>query len=250
MSSLIKSFLLPPGSILILLILGIVLIIYRKRRLGLTLFWVSVIALYLLSTTFIANLLLSPLEHYRALYPKDIKTTNAKAIVILAAGSKYAPEFGGSGPTSTSLERAYYAADLYKLTKLPILISGGEVKGEPSVESTQMKRLLENSFNVPVWKIEPQSRNTYQNAKYTAKLLKENNIKRFYLVTSAWHMRRSLWAFHQFGLNPIPAPTDFAKQKHANWLKLWLPNPAAFVRSYLALHEYLGYLCYQLLYRT
>lgn len=242
---LMKSLLLPPGINLLLIAIGLLCSI-RYRKTGFFLIALSFISLYLLSTPAVSNALLRSLECYPALNLTKLKTSNAQAIVMLTSGSTYAPEFGGSGPSSTSLQRAYYTALLYKTKQLPVLISGGTVSGEVTPESTQIKRLLEKDFLVPVWEIEPRSHNTYQNAQNSAAILKENGIQSFYLVTSAWHMKRALWAFQRLGYQPIPAPTDYAVDILAVGYLRWLPSPRAFTRSYLALHEYLGLAWYKM----
>lgn len=246
-----KLLILPPGLNLFLVAIGYICL-WRWRCLGRTLVAIGLISLYLLTTPVIADWLMSSLQSYPPVVvakDKKLKDQGAQAIVILTANSAYAPEYGGSGFSGASLQRALFAAVLYNKTLLPILISGGEARGELMPEATQMGQLMEQIYNVPVWKVEARSQDTYQNAVYSEKILTQASIKRFYLVTSAWHMRRALWAFKRVGLDPIPAPTDYAQlDVPSNIIGAWLPTLKAFNMSSLALHEYVGYLWYQFYY--
>ena len=56
---------------------------------------------------------------------------------------------------------------------------------------------------------EGKSVNTHENAIFTQEILEEQNINKILLVTSAFHMPRSLKIFQHLGIDAIPAPTDF-----------------------------------------
>lgn len=56
--------------------------------------------------------------------------------------------------------------------------------------------------------LEPQSRNTTQNAEYTANLLGERGIEDILLVTYVLHMPRSIALFEARGFQVTHAATD------------------------------------------
>ncbi len=56
---------------------------------------------------------------------------------------------------------------------------------------------------------EDQSMNTYQNAKYSSRILNKMAPSHIYLVTSGFHMKRSVALFQTFGVKPIPKASDF-----------------------------------------
>ena len=85
--------------------------------------------------------------------------------------------------------------------------------------------------------IEDKSKDTYQNAYFSAKIAP----KSIYLVTSAYHMPRSYLLFSHFGFSIIPAPTDYKSGKGYELIN-FLPSYGGFEKVYLALHEYLGLL--------
>lgn len=59
-----------------------------------------------------------------------------------------------------------------------------------------------------VW-IEPDSRNTYENGVLSKAILDEKGINKIVLVTSAYHMPRSVAIFEKLGFTVLPAPTDY-----------------------------------------
>jgi uncharacterized SAM-binding protein YcdF (DUF218 family) len=110
-----------------------------------------------------------------------------------------------------------------------------------------MQDALVHDFQVPVRWLEPASRNTYENARFSAKLLHDQGIHTVYLVTHAWHMPRSQAAFAAFGITTIPAPTHFVTLRHLDFDDL-LPHAHALTTSYDALYEWIGRLWYAVYY--
>ena len=68
------------------------------------------------------------------------------------------------------------------------------------------------------------------------------------LVTSAWHMPRSLWCFRQQGMQVVPAPTDYLTMLHPRDSRSLLPDAGVLSDSAQALHEYIGLFWYHLRY--
>lgn len=69
--------------------------------------------------------------------------------------------------------------------------------------------------------IERESRNTYENAVLVKRILQPKPGERWVLVTSAWHMPRSVGIFRRAGFDVIPYPTDFETRNIA--AELWRP---------------------------
>ncbi len=93
--------------------------------------------------------------------------------------------------------------------------------------------------------LEDKSRNSYQNAVYTAEKLEKLGINKILLVTSAFHMRRSEAVFTAQGLEVIPAPTDYQRLVGPVTMPSWLPSVSDLWQSTHALHEHLGYWVYR-----
>ena len=233
----VNAFVTPPGALLVLMAAGFLLL--RRRPLG----WMLTLAgfglLTALSLPIVADALARHLEKIPALTRVP---GNAQAIVVLAAGRyRHAPEYGGQdtvGPDT--LVRLRYAAHLYREHPLPILVSGGAPFGGVS-DAALMRRVLVHAFHVPVRFLETQSRTTAQNARFSARILREAHIRRILLVTQAWHMPRAAALFRSQQLIVIPAPTGFATTSHRNRTLLGvLPSAHALAVSALVFHEEVG----------
>jgi uncharacterized SAM-binding protein YcdF (DUF218 family) len=81
---------------------------------------------------------------------------------------------------------------------LRVIVSGAET-------APSLQRLGPNIDRKRI-EIETQSRNTHENAVNTTLLVKPRPGDRWLLITSAWHMRRALCAFHTAGFDVEPWP--------------------------------------------
>ncbi|MCG6885673.1 MAG: YdcF family protein [Proteobacteria bacterium] len=251
LTKVIQIFLLPPGNVILLMLLGYIL----ARRFPFTgkfLVFSGFTLLVLLSTPLVANFNAGLLEGDRALTSKDLHYLNAQAIVILAGGRNIdAPEYGGQDTLSkATLERVRYGAWLQRQLHLPLLVTGGTVfASEHSGEAQLMRDTLQKDYGVPVRWVESESRNTWENARLSAAILKPAGVQRIYLVTTAFHMPRARMAFEANGLEVIPAPTGFMGQRgDAPLLMEFLPSIEALRNNYFVLHELLGIAWYKLRY--
>ena len=105
-------------------------------------------------------------------------------------------------------------------------------------------------------RVEPEARNTEENAKFVEKILEprntQNTRKRVLLVTSAWHMRRSVLMYRKYApsLELIPAAADYEATVQTgrpfSLKDLW-PDATMFYANSYILKEYLGYWGYRLL---
>ncbi len=94
--------------------------------------------------------------------------------------------------------------------------------------------------------LENQSRNTFENARFSRMLLDPKPDQRWILVTSAFHMPRSVGLFRAAGFSVIPFPVDF--RTTGTW-RDWIPNASAgpgLERFSFALHEWVGLAAYRL----
>jgi len=156
-------------------------------------------------------------------------------------------------------DRILYGARLQQQGYAPYLIlSGGRIGwlGETSQrgEAADMAEIAQ-TCGVPASQIllDSTSLNTYENAVNVKKLLAAQNITgKLLLVTSAYHMPRSVAIFRKLGLEVIPAPTDYRYPSIARsltWQNLFLsliPTPYNIDITTIALREYQGLLIYRL----
>jgi uncharacterized SAM-binding protein YcdF (DUF218 family) len=244
-----SALLLPPVSLILLCLLGMLL---RRRwpRFGMTVLSGTLIVTLLISTRIGASFFITPLEKMNAPL-LTARTQYAQAIVVLGGGRiADAPEYGGQDiPSSVELQRLHYAAGLQRQTGLPVLVTGGRPDGSPESEAAIMARTLRNDFFVPVKWLEEKSSNTAQNAQFSARLLRESGVQRILLVTDAMHMERSRRIFAMAGLDVVPAPTIFFHTQRLG-LDDFLPKTVWLQRSSYAMHEWIGLIWYQLRYRN
>ncbi len=242
----LKTLILPPGGIVLMFLLGLLL---SRRRVGKLLLLLAPLCLYLLSTPFVAARLMTPLEGFPALTPDTLRDDSVQAIVVLGSGIyTSAPEYRGLDTVgSLLLERIRYAAWLQHHTDLPIIPSGGNPGQREHSEAYLMQQVLQQEFGAKVPALEEESRTTWENAEKTGVLLQRLGIRKVFLVTHAWHMPRAMNAFRRTGIEPVAAPTGFAGVREPEkGLEEWLPSANAFNKSYYALHEHLGGVWYRL----
>jgi len=249
MNAIPRDLILPPANLFLLIALG--LLMWRRwPRAGRVVAAAGLAALAFLSCTAGARFFVAPLEAMTAplLAPER---AGAQAIVVLAAGRlQRAPEYGGRDiPDYTALARLRYAAHLQRRTGLPVLVSGGVGAGagqdDGAALADAMATALREDFGVPVRWIEGRSRDTGENAAFSAALLRADGVKRILLVTDAMHMPRARAAFERAGCEVASAPTVFfSNQPRA--LSAWVPSAEGMRRSWYAIYELLGLAWYKL----
>ena len=139
--------------------------------------------------------------------------------------------------------------DALGLLNLPtLLVSGGSPYGGRPSEAELGAELLSRDFDVAVRWQESGSRNTWENALFSARLLERAGVRRIVLVTSAAHMPRALWCFERNGLEVVAAPVGFFGGPTRRPLGGWLPEARAVGQSGALLNEAAGRLLYPLLY--
>ncbi len=247
-----KQLLLPPGVLLLLLLLGWWL---RRRspRLAALCFVTGFTGLWLMSLPIVVERTARAVEREPALAEARWSQLSgqAGAIVVLGAGREQNdPAWGGDQPGYTALERLRYAARLAKASGLPILTSGGLHYGQPPSEAMLGAEVLQRDFGVATRWLEERSRTTWENALFSAEMLRAAGVERVVLVTSAAHMPRSRWCFEQNGIEVIAAPVGFMGGHNARPLNGWLPESKAFWQNGLLLNEVVGMAVYPLVYRS
>jgi uncharacterized SAM-binding protein YcdF (DUF218 family) len=98
--------------------------------------------------------------------------------------------------------------------------------------------------------LESASRDTYENAAFTARLIKPAAGQRWLLVTSAWHMPRAIGCFRQAGV-PVEAwPVDFRTSPRFQPLRLHTALTEGWRRIDFITREYVGLGAYYMAGRT
>jgi len=273
---LIKPLFLPPGIITIALALGIILLIKKKIRTGITIVAAVLVFFYFLSIEPISFLLVRSLERTipGLVKPADLARgealnnpeagtvdpenfTDVGAVVILAGGA------GSSGPSRpfpelelASWKRFWHGLEVYwKLGgRIRIIFSGGSSGIFTSgTGGAELARNYALTIGVPPqdFLIDNTSRNTFENGRETKKILQGLYPPRtkpaIILVTSSIHMPRSILVMKKQGLKVIPAPADYLFNTLDFTPLSFLPSATLFKYSSDCVHEWLGILAYKIL---
>jgi uncharacterized SAM-binding protein YcdF (DUF218 family) len=95
--------------------------------------------------------------------------------------------------------------------------------------------------------LEDRSRNTRENAAFLKPLLQQKPGERWLLVTSAWHMPRSVGVFRKAGIDIIPHPVDFSTTgSGADMLRFSRGFSHGLGLTDLAVKEWIGLIAYRL----
>lgn len=232
----------PPG-LCILLLVACVVLVRKKPRLAWVLFASGLASLWLASTPVVAGALLRTLQSVPPLLTEG-PLPEAEAIVVLSAeADRQAPEYGGASVGALTLVRLRYAAALHKRTRLPLLTSGGRPGTDLEPLGTMMASVLESEFGAAVRWREDRSKDTFENAAFSAEMLKRDGIRRVFLVTHAWHLPRAIRAFSVHGIEAVGAGTAYRGPAFVD-ASSFLPSTAALRDTTFALHEWYGRFAY------
>ena len=236
------TFALPPGIFFLLFLLMSVKL-WRRREQGIAAaIFVVTLIFYAFSTPYLSAALMRHLEE--AYLPPE--NPSGDVIVLLGGGAtKGTPDFDCSdGLGEGSATRLLAAVRLYHRLHVPVLITGGQVFADSGSEALLARRLL-LGLGVSERDIitETESKTTGQNAQFTAKILKERGLSRPLLVTSAFHMKRSVLNFEKQEVAVTPFPTGYrVNLKPRAFHYMWLaPHVYALDNSVCVMQEELRY---------
>jgi uncharacterized SAM-binding protein YcdF (DUF218 family) len=183
---------------------------------------------------------------------KSIKTNYPLAVILCGVTNP------GSQPDdriniSSSPDRVLHPVMLYKkgyINKILITGGSGRLFGAKKSEAGELKELLV-MCGIPdsILITEELSRNTYENALFSKPIIEKLNIgNNFLLVTSAFHMRRSVAIFAKLGLHPQPFSVNGGGDGSGSIEidKILFPSVFAYVKWQMLCHEAIGYLSYKI----
>jgi uncharacterized SAM-binding protein YcdF (DUF218 family) len=150
-------------------------------------------------------------------------------------------------------DRVTHTIQLYKLGLIKkIVVSGGSGRlfKESEPEADKFKRVMVMSGVAEDDIIlENKTRNTYESAVAVRKILDSLSYKEkdCLLVTSAFHMRRSLACYRKVGLDLEPFTTDFYSLPEKTFIKtFFLPSISGFIIWEKLLKEWTGFIAYKI----
>ncbi len=231
----------PPG-LFILLFLALGFKLRRVSQKGAAAVLLLTLGLYACSIPLVSNMMLRSLER---VHPAPMQVAG-DVIVLLGGGATLdTPNVNGEGHLSGyAANRLLTAAQLERKLDIPVIVSGGKVLATTGCEALVSQHILLGLGVRPEHIIlDEKSLNTTENAKNTASILAERGFKSPILVTSAFHMERSLRQFAKAGVAATPYPGDYLVNtgNGFEWHHLW-PSAAALQEFSLVAKEYLGLL--------
>ncbi|MGF7005187.1 YdcF family protein [Aminobacter sp. BE322] len=238
----------PLNFAILLLAFGLAASFFRRRRLLRTASFLAFLILAIAAWTSLGAALLTPLEER---YPRPAAPDNVAGIVVLGGGFEGAINLARGGYELNSggdrfVETAVLAR---RYPQAKIVVSGGTgtlvLDGEGDADTAP--RLLE-ALGVSRDRLilENRSRNTYENALYSKQLVSPKPGETWLLVTSAFHMPRSMALFAKAGFAVVAWPVDY-RTSGQEGIGLFADNPAdSLQNTTMALREWTGLLAYWL----
>lgn len=239
-----------PGS-LILLCLGASLYFHVSRRNpegrrmtpgAFTLFFALV--LLLLSLPAFAKLILSPLEKG---FPFDLPESQKSTAVLVLAGGVEARETNGGklifSMGAETLQRFVAGCSAAEELKCPLIYSGGYPEKGSAGEIEEMVRRTASDISFRgTLIVEGNSRTTSENFQLSAPLLRKIRAERVVVVTTAYHLKRSLREADRFlsDLEVVPLPSGLLEDEGKTTPMDFLPSPSAFLHTAAAVKEYIS----------
>ncbi|MDD5586786.1 MAG: YdcF family protein [Alphaproteobacteria bacterium] len=245
----IVKMLIEPANLLCLLFLlgGIAAVLpyERVQRFGRRMCFALAVLLIIIAVIPVGHWALLPLENRYSFEKPD----HVDGIVLLAGDEDpWLTQVHHQATLGSSARRIMYFASLAReYPGATLVYSGGHSVLASSYATTNgdVARLALKEVGIPSDRVvfEIKSRNTYENATFTAALVKPKPGQNWLLVTSASHMPRALMTFRKAGWTISPAPTDYRTAKEA---KLYFDFHALRHLRELdtAIYEYSGFLTY------
>jgi uncharacterized SAM-binding protein YcdF (DUF218 family) len=201
----------PLGASILVFLGALVLLVAGYRRVAVVLAACAVAALWVTSTPAFARWITAGLE--RQYPPVSIASLAGADAAIILGGVLSPPDQPGEAVDySGAIDRVFEAARVYRAGKVRhVLVSGGNLPWDTGdvPEALLIAELL-GDLGVPAEAIviEAASRNTYENATNTARILVARGWTKPILVTSGTHMPRAVETFKKAGVDAVPVATD------------------------------------------
>ena len=174
-------------------------------------------------------------------------------IVLGGVVNEVVTKFRGQISIGGAIERLTELATLsrrYPDAKLIFTSGSGKILSQNIKETDVIAPLLTTmGINLDRVLLESQSRNTHENAVMSLELAKPAPDETWVLITSAFHMPRSVGIFRKIGWNVLPYPVDF----NTNGEVVLVPSFNLISGlSYLSgsFHEWIGLLFYWMTNKT
>lgn len=237
----------PFTMVCILLLLSVII---KNQRWKKRLFWTGFILLLFFSNEFISNEIMRAWEVKTKAY-RDMKPHELGIVLTGATLPFLKPD--DRVYFQRGADRVTHTVQLYKLGLIKkILISGGTgrltTEEEPEADKFKKAMIMMGVSTEDIF-IENETRNTYESAVEVKPMLDSLHFKSedCLLITSAFHMRRSLACYRKAGLDIEPFSTDFYAHPRFFYPDgLFIPKLEAMIIWHKLFKEWVGFVAYKL----
>ena len=242
----------PESVILILVCLGALLSWTRWRRAGAWMVSIAAVCLLAFATLPLGKSLLLVLENR---FPV-VSVLPSRVYGIIAVGgvvNQYVTLARGQVALGSPVERlTEFAALARRYPQARLVFTGGSGKlFQQEVKEADVLGPLLDLLGLDRDRVvlENKSRNTYENAVFTHRLMGPRPGENWVLITSAFHMPRTVGCFRKAGWTVIPYPVDFNFRGDEEF-RLSLNLSGGLAKLQGGVHEWLGLAFYWLTGRT
>ena len=251
LSKILWFFFNPINLIIIFLFLGFIAKIFNFKKINNFLNFVSILIFIIsgvLPTGSYLNYLLE--KNFHSL-EKNIKNVNG-VLILSGATNPYLSKIHDQVNFNDSVERLTESILLInKHLNAKIIFAGGSGSlGNIKLTHADVAKKFFMDMGVDIGRInfEKKSRNTYENILYSKDIAKPTKDEKWLLVTSAFHLKRSMAVAKKLDWDFVPYPTDFKSDKNFQWSLIqsfnFLSNLSVFQK---ASHEWTGIIFYALM---
>jgi uncharacterized SAM-binding protein YcdF (DUF218 family) len=251
-AKLVWFFLQPSAALILALAAGVLAIGLGAVRIGAGLVLLGTFGLLVAGFTPLGAVLMLPLEDRFARVEPDGPVTG-----ILVLGGGIDQRIGEARQTATLTEAGDRLTEGVALAvrypEARLVFTGGSdqfVADGPSEGEAAQQFFLAMGIPDSRITIEDRSRDTAENARFSKALLDPKPGERWLLVTSAFHMPRSIGSFRAVGWDVMPWPTDYRTSGPGDWTRFVSQPSVGLQRVDVATKEWIGLVAYRLSGRT
>lgn len=255
LSKTVWFFLQPTSFLIILIVAGVVLLRKGSLKAGKWALGIGLTGLVAAAVSPLGNWLILPLEE-RFLQPDPAAISKPAGIIVLGGSlDPLIAKSRGVLAVNESAERLIVGSALArKYSNAKFVFTGGSaaILLPKSPEAVGVRDILLRALGLSKHRliVEDRSRNTFENAIFTRKLLRPRRHEKWILVTSAYHMPRAAGCFRKVGFDIIPWPVDYRTRGREDLLLFFAQPSGGLRRVDEAMREWVGLLVYWITGRT
>ena len=230
---------LPIGFCLVCIVAGLI----RRKR------WPIIaggLVLLLSSLDVTADAILRTLEdRYPSLSVEQCPT--ADAVLVLGGVTRVGTSRSSAVEWGEAVDRFTRGLDLWRAGKAPALIlTAARIPGRGGVSEGELLQQEAIRLGIPAGSIflTEQVFDTQSEAQAVRRLMDRSHWQRIILVTSAYHMRRSMLLMQRAGVDASPFPVDYQTKRGERLITDYLPRADALMKSERGIREWEGLLYY------